>query len=57
MRGPKPAELMLNEREQRALEDLVRRHSTPQQIALRGRMILGAATSARTTHTSAESWE
>jgi putative transposase len=43
MRGPKPAELVLNEREQRALEDLVRRHSTPQQIALRGRMILGAA--------------
>ena len=43
MRGPKPAELVLHKREQRALEDLVRRHSTPQQIALRGRMILGAA--------------
>ena len=43
MRGPKPTPLELNEREQRALEDLVRRHSTPQQIALRGRMILAAA--------------
>lgn len=43
MRGPKPAVLALNEREQRALEELVRRHSTPQQIAQRGRMILAAA--------------
>jgi transposase len=43
MRGPKPALLELSEREQRALEELVRRHSTPQQIALRGRMILAAA--------------
>ncbi|GHO64187.1 hypothetical protein KSC_030790 [Ktedonobacter sp. SOSP1-52] len=43
MRGPKPAMLALNEREQRALEELVRRHSTPQQIAQRGRMILAAA--------------
>lgn len=43
MRGPKPAPLELNEREQRALEELVRRHSTPQQIARRARMILGAA--------------
>jgi putative transposase len=43
MRGPKPAVLALTEREQQALEELVRRHSTPQQIALRARMILGAA--------------
>jgi putative transposase len=43
MRGPKPAPLELNEREQRALEELVRRHSTPQQIARRGRMILATA--------------
>jgi transposase len=43
MRGPKPAVLALNEREQKALEELVRRHSTPQQIAMRGRMILAAA--------------
>jgi transposase len=43
MRGPKPAVLELNEREQEELEALVRKHSTPQQIAQRGRMILAAA--------------
>jgi putative transposase len=43
MRGPKPAVLTLNEQEQEALEVLVRKHSTPQQIAQRGRMILLAA--------------
>jgi transposase len=45
---------MLNEREQRALEDLVRRHSTPQQIALRGRMILGAAQGKNNAHIGRE---
>ena len=43
MRGPKPAVLELNAREREELEALVRKHSTPQQIAQRGRMILGAA--------------
>jgi putative transposase len=43
MRGPKPAALTLNEAERKELEALVRRHSTPQQIARRGRMILAAA--------------
>jgi len=43
MRGPKPAILELNEREREELEVLVHRHSTPQQIAQRGRMILLAA--------------
>jgi len=43
MRGPKPVLLTLQAQEQRALEELVRRHSTPQQIAIRGRMILAAA--------------
>ena len=43
MRGPKPAELTLNEAERKELEALVRRHSTPQQVARRGRMILAAA--------------
>jgi putative transposase len=42
-KGPKPAELTLSEEEQSRLEELVRRHSTPQQLAKRGRMILGAA--------------
>lgn len=43
MRGPKPEPLSLNETERTELERLVRRHSTPQQQALRGRMILAAA--------------
>ncbi len=43
MRGPKPAELTLNAAERKELEALVRRHSTPQQVARRGRMILAAA--------------
>jgi putative transposase len=43
MRGPKPAELEVNERERTELEALVRRHGTPQQLAKRGRVILAAA--------------
>ena len=43
MRGPKPAVLEVNEREQKELEALVRRHSTSQQITRRGRIILAAA--------------
>jgi putative transposase len=42
-KGPKPAELTLSEEERKELEGLVRRHSTPQQLAKRGRMILAAA--------------
>ena len=42
-KGPQPAELQLSEHERNALEALVRRHGTPQQLAKRGRMILGAA--------------
>ena len=42
MRGPKPAPLSLPEVEYNALERLVRRHSTSQQIALRGHIILEA---------------
>jgi putative transposase len=42
-KGPKPAELTLSEHERSDLEELVRRHSTPQQLAKRGRMILAAA--------------
>ncbi len=42
MRGPKPAPLSLTEVERNALERLVRRHSTSQQMALRGRIILEA---------------
>ena len=42
-KGPKPAEVQLSEEERNELEAMVRRHSTPQQLAKRGRMILGAA--------------
>jgi putative transposase len=43
MRGPKPKTLSLSERERNELKVLVCRHSTPQQLAQRGRMILAAA--------------
>lgn len=43
MHGPKPQALVLSQKERDDLEALVRRHSTPQQVARRGRMILGAA--------------
>jgi putative transposase len=43
MRGPKPKPVTLSEKEQSELEQLVRRHSTPQQVAQRGRVILAAA--------------
>jgi len=43
MRGPKPELLTLSDAERNELEVLVRRHSTPQQHALHGRMILAAA--------------
>lgn len=41
MRGPKPETLNLSEAEQNELKALVHRHTTPQQQALRGRMIAG----------------
>ena len=43
MRGPKPDPLNVRDAERNALEVLVRRHGTPQQLALRGRIILAAA--------------
>ena len=42
-KGPKPAELTLGEEERRGLEALLHRHSTPQQLAKRGRIVLAAA--------------
>lgn len=53
-KGPKPAELTLSEEEQSRLEVLVRRHSTPQQLAKRGRMILGAAAGKRNAEIARE---
>jgi putative transposase len=43
MRGPKPPTIELTDAERRALDKLVRRHSTPQQIALRAQIVLAAA--------------
>lgn len=42
MRGPAPPPILLSAAERMALEALERRHSTPQQIALRARIVLAA---------------
>lgn len=44
MRGPKPPIIVLSSEERQELDALLRRHSTPQQIALRARIVLAAAT-------------
>src|SRR5437868_3097182 len=46
MPGPKPVAIALSDPEQQALERLVRGLRTPQQLALRARIILAAATGA-----------
>lgn len=43
MRGPKPPTIELTDSERHELNLLVRRHTTPQQIALRARIVLAAA--------------
>src|SRR5215218_8536557 len=43
MRGPKPPAITLTEVERQELRRLVKRHTTPQQIALRARLLLAAA--------------
>jgi len=43
MRGPKPPMIELAAPERQELERLVRRHTTPQQFALRARIVLAAA--------------
>jgi transposase len=53
-KGPKPAELSLSEEEQKNLEGFVRRHQTPQQLAMRARMILGAADGKRNAEIARE---
>jgi Homeodomain-like domain len=44
MRGPKPLALTVTDTQRQALEQFVRRHTTPQQLALRARIILAADT-------------
>jgi putative transposase len=43
MRGPKPVAVVLTDEQRDALEALLRRHSTPQQVASRAQIILDAA--------------
>jgi putative transposase len=43
MRGPKPPPIELSNAERQALQRLVRRHTTPQQLALRAQIVLAAA--------------
>ena len=43
VRGPKPVPISLSDAERQELEALTRRHSTPQQLALRARIVLAAA--------------
>ncbi len=43
LRGPRPAAVILGEAERQELDALVRQHRTPQQVAVRARIILLAA--------------
>lgn len=48
MRGSNPPTIVLADAERQELAQLVRRHTTPQQIALRARIVLAAAEGANT---------
>lgn len=43
MRGPKPPALTLSAVERQELDLLIRRHTTPQQLAVRARLVVSAA--------------
>ena len=47
MRGPKPPVITLSDLERQELDALTRRHATPQQLALRARIVLAAADGAK----------
>ena len=53
-KGPKPAELRLSEEERKEREALMRRHSTPQHVAKRGRIVLLAAEGKRNAEIARE---
>ena len=60
MRGPKPVTVELTAEQRIALQTLIRKHSTPQQVVLRAQIILDAAEGrsnlaiARSRHVSLE---
>lgn len=53
-RGPRPPTLSLSDAERYALEKLAQRHSTPQLLALRARIILAAAQDKRNAQIARE---
>jgi putative transposase len=53
-RGPRPTALPLSDAERLALEALVQRHSTPQLIALRARIVLACAKDQRNAQIARE---
>ena len=53
-RGPNPKEVILSDEEAKELTRLVRRHSTPQQIVLRARIIQAAETGMNNEQISCE---
>jgi putative transposase len=55
-KGPKPADLTVSEEEQKELEALVRRYSTPQQVAKRARIVLLAAAGKRNAEIARDLW-
>ncbi len=50
MRGPKPPGIELTDAERQQLDHVIRRHTTPQQLALRSRIILAAAAGLNNAH-------
>jgi len=54
MRGPKPTRIELAPAERSGLEHLVRRHTTPQQIVRRARLVLACATDANNSQIARE---
>jgi DNA-binding CsgD family transcriptional regulator len=53
-RGPQAPRICLTPRQRTCLEELVRRHQTPQGVAMRARIVLAAATGARNTQIAAQ---
>ena len=43
MRGPRPTAVLLSESQREGLQAFIRRHSSPQQLVLRARIVLAAA--------------